>query len=133
MNRPIDPALVHRFSCFRSLNAEEIAAFATQLEEVHLQSGEILFQQGDQGDSIFLLVSGQVRIQLGSPAQEDRTLATLEPGAILGELGPLVDTPRTATAIAGTESHLWQISTSAFHDALQNGDAWATSFLRATA
>jgi CRP/FNR family transcriptional regulator, cyclic AMP receptor protein len=133
MDNPIDSALVHRFSCFQSLNADQIATFATQLEEVHLPSGKILFRQGDPGDSIFLLVSGQILIQLGAPAQDDRTLATLEPGAILGELGPLVDTPRTATAIAGTESHLWQISTSAFHNALQNGDAWATSFLLATA
>ena len=133
MDNPIDSALVHRFSCFQSLTADQIAAFATQLEEVHLQSGKILFRQGDPGDSIYLLVSGQVLIKLGAPAQDDRTLATLGPGAILGELGPLVDTPRTATAITGAESHLWRISRSAFHNALQNGDTWATGFLLATA
>ncbi len=133
MDNPIDSALVHRFSCFQSLNDHQIAAFATQLEEVHLQSGKILFRQGDPGDSIYLLVSGQMLIKLGAPAQDDRTLATLGPGAILGELGPLVNTPRTATAITGAESHLWRISTSAFHNALQNGDTWAISFLLATA
>jgi CRP/FNR family cyclic AMP-dependent transcriptional regulator len=133
MDKPIDSALVHRFSCFQSLDAEEIAVFATQLEEVQLQSGKILFRQGDPGDSIYLLVSGQMLIKLGAPAQDDRTLAMLGPGAILGELGPLVNTPRTATAITGAESHLWRISTSAFHNALQNGDTWATSFLLATA
>src|SRR6202795_1404354 len=133
MDSPIDSALVHRFSCFQSLNAEQIAAFAIDLEEVRLPPGDILFRQGDPGDSIYLLLSGQILIKLGAPAQDDRTLATLGPGAILGELGPLVNTPRTATAITGAESHLWRISTSAFHNALQNGDAWATSFLLATA
>jgi CRP-like cAMP-binding protein len=133
MDDPIDSDLVRRFTCFQSLNSDQIAAFATHLEEVRLPSGEILFRQGDPGDSIYLLLSGQIFIKLGAPAQEDRTLATLGPGAIFGELGPLVNTPRTATAIAGADSRLWRITTSTFHIALQNGDAWATSFLLATA
>ena len=95
--------------------------------------GEVLFRQGDPGDSIYLLVSGQMLIKLDAPEQDERTLATLGPGAILGEMGPLVNTPRTATAVTSAESHLWRISTRAFHDALQHGDAWATSFLLATA
>jgi CRP/FNR family cyclic AMP-dependent transcriptional regulator len=133
MENSIDPALVHRFTCFQSLNAEQIAAFAVHLEEVPLSPGEVLFKQGDLGDSFYLLRSGQILIKLGAPAQDDRTLATLGPGAILGELGPLVNTPRTATAIASASSNLWRISTRAFHDALQRGDAWAISFLLATA
>jgi CRP/FNR family transcriptional regulator, cyclic AMP receptor protein len=133
MENSIDPALVHRFTCFQSLNAEQIAAFAAHLEEVSLSRGEVLFEQGDPGDSFYLLRSGQILIKLGAPAQDDRTIATLGPGAILGELGPLVNTPRTATASASAPSDLWRISTRAFHDALQRGDAWATSFLLATA
>ena len=133
MEKAIDSSLVHRFSCFQSLNAEQIAAFATHLEEVRLPPGEVLFSQGDPGDSIYLLLSGQMLIKLGAPAQDDHTLATLGPGAILGEMGPLINTPRTATAISSAESHLWRISTRVFHDALQRGDAWATSFLLATA
>jgi CRP-like cAMP-binding protein len=133
MQNAIDPALVHRFNCFQSLNVDQIAALAAHLEEVRLAPGEVLFRQGDPGDSIYLLVSGQMLIKLGAPAQDDRTLATLGPGAIFGEMGPLVNTPRTATAITGTESYLWRISTRGFHDALQHGDTWATSFLLATA
>jgi CRP/FNR family transcriptional regulator len=133
MGNAIDSALVHRFSCFQGLNAEQIAAFVTQLEEVRLAPGEVLFRQGDPGDSIYLLLGGQMLIKLGAPAQEDRTLATLGPGAIFGEMGPLVNTPRTAGAIAGAESQLWRISRRSFHDALQRGDAWAIRFLLATA
>ena len=88
MENAIDSALVHRFSCFRSLNAEQIAAFATHLEEVRLPPGAILLEQGDVGDSIYLLLTGQMLIKLGAPTQDDRTLATLGPGAILGEISP---------------------------------------------
>jgi CRP/FNR family cyclic AMP-dependent transcriptional regulator len=133
MENAIDPALVHRFGCFQSLDAEQITALAPHLEEVHLQPDQILFSQGDPGDAIYLLVSGRMLIKLGSPEQDERTLATLGPGAILGEMGPLINTPRTATAITSAESHLWRISTSVFHDALQKGETWATRFLLATA
>jgi CRP-like cAMP-binding protein len=133
MLKVIDSALVQRFSCFQSLNAGQIAAFATHLEAVRLLPGEVLFRKGDQGDSIYLLLNGQILIKLCAPAPDDRTLATLGTGAILGEMGPLLNTPRTATAIAGTESHLWRISAFAFHEALRHGDAWAASLLLATA
>ncbi len=133
MDSPFDSALVHGFSCFQSLNAEQIGALATHLEEVRLSPGEILFGQGDPGDSIYLLLSGQILIKLGASTQDERILATLGPGAILGEMGPLVNSPRTATAAASTESHLGRISKETFHDALQRGDSWATNFLLATA
>jgi CRP-like cAMP-binding protein len=133
MGKAIDSALVQRFNCFQSLSTEQIAAFATHLEEVCLPPGQILFKQDDPGDSFYLLVTGEVLIKLGAPAQDDRTLATLGPGAILGEMAPLVNTQRTATAIGSAESLLWRISTRAFHEALQRGDAWATTFLLATA
>ena len=133
MEKGIDSTLVQRFGCFQSLQAEQIAAFAAHLEEVSLPPGKILFKQGDPGDSFYLLLTGEIVIKLGAPAQDDRILATLNPGAILGEMGPLVNTPRTATAISSAESQLWRISTLAFHDALQRGDAWATAFLLATA
>jgi CRP-like cAMP-binding protein len=131
MEKVID--LVHRFDCFGSLNAEEIAAFATLVDEVRLAPGEVLFKQGEQGDSIYLLLGGQILIKLGAAVPGDHLLATLGPSAIFGEMAPLLNTPRTATAIAGAHTHLWRISTRVFHEALQRGDAWATSFLLATA
>lgn len=133
MDNAVTAALVHRFSCFQALNAEQIAALTAHLEEVRLPTGQVLFKQGDAGDAIYLLVSGQMLIRLGTPPQDDRILATLEPGAIFGEMGPLVNTPRTATAITSAESYLWRFSNRSFHEALENGDAWATSFLLATA
>ena len=129
----IDFATVQLFGCLQSLNAQQLAAFAAELEDVTVPAGAVLFCQGDPGDSIYLLVSGEVLIKLYSPSPDDRTVATLGNGAILGEMGPLLNAPRTATAIAAKESHLWRIPASAFHDALRRGEAWSTSFLLATA
>jgi len=133
MENAIDPALARRFICFQSLNTEQITILATRIEDVRLASGSILFRQGDPGDSICLLLSGKILIKLGAGTQDERTLAKLEAGAIFGEMGPLTDTARTATAMTATDSHLWRISASSLHDALQHGEAWATSLLLATA
>jgi CRP/FNR family transcriptional regulator, cyclic AMP receptor protein len=133
MENAIDPALANRFSCFQSLNTEQIAILATRIDEVRLASGRILFRQGEPGDSIYLLLSGQIVIRLGATTTDERTLAKLEAGAIFGEMGPLTDAPRTATAMAVADSHLWRVSASSLHDALQHGEAWATSLLLATA
>ena len=129
----MENAQVRRFSCFQSLNAEQIAVLVSRLEDVHLSAGETLFKQGDPGSSIYLLVSGQIRIKVGASAEDQHTLATLEAGAIFGEMGPLANTSRTATALAATESHLWRISTPAFYEGLRQHDEWATSLLFATA
>jgi CRP/FNR family transcriptional regulator, cyclic AMP receptor protein len=133
MENAIDPALAHRFGCFQSLNTEQIAILATRIKEVRLATGTILFRQGDPGDSIYLLLTGQILIKLGATTQDERTLAKLEAGAIFGEMGPLTDTARTATAMTAADSHLWRISAPSLHDALQLGEAWATSLLLATA
>ena len=60
----IDFATVQRFGCFQSLNAEQLAAFAAKLEDVTVPAGAVLFCQGDPGDSIYLLVSGEMLIKL---------------------------------------------------------------------
>jgi CRP/FNR family transcriptional regulator len=133
MENAIDPALARRFRCFQSLNAEQITIFTTRVDEVRLGSGRTLFKQGDPGDSIYLLLSGQILIKLGATTEDERTLAKLEAGAIFGEMGPLTDAARTATAMTAADSHLWRISAPSLHVALGHGEAWATSLLLATA
>jgi CRP/FNR family transcriptional regulator, cyclic AMP receptor protein len=133
MENAFDLALARRFSCFQSLNTEQITVLSTRVDEVRLASGTILFRQGEPGDSIYLLLSGQILIKLGATTQDERTLAKLEAGAIFGEMGPLTDAARTATAMTAADSHLWRISAPSLRDALQHGEAWAASLLLATA
>ena len=48
----IDFATVQLFGCLQSLNAQQLAAFSAELEDVTLPAGAVLFCQGDPGDSI---------------------------------------------------------------------------------
>jgi CRP/FNR family transcriptional regulator, cyclic AMP receptor protein len=133
MENAIDRTVAHRFRCFQGLTNEQIAVLSNRINELRVEKGRFLFRQGDPGDSIYLLLSGQILIKLDAASQDERTLATLEMGAIFGEVGPLAGTARTATATAATDSALWQISATALTDALQHGEAWAASLLLAIA
>jgi len=62
------------------------------------EPGEVLFREGEQGDLMFVIQSGAIRITK-SVKGEDKTLAILGPGEFLGEMAILNAKPRTATAI----------------------------------
>jgi CRP-like cAMP-binding protein len=61
--------------------------------------GEVLFREGEPGDTMFVIQSGAARITK-SMAGEEKLLAVLGPGEFLGELAILNSKPRTATATA---------------------------------
>jgi CRP-like cAMP-binding protein len=91
---------------FRELNDEAAAALRASMIEVHLDRGEVLFREGDEGDRVYVVTDG--KIKLGRTAQDGREnlLALLGPGQMFGELSLFDPGPRSATATAVTETSL---------------------------
>jgi CRP/FNR family transcriptional regulator, cyclic AMP receptor protein len=63
-----------------------------------VKAGGIIFREGDEATELFVVKSGQVRIQLGN-----RTLTELGPDSIFGEMALIDNEPRSASAIAITD------------------------------
>lgn len=122
-------AAIRGFRAFADLADDDAAVAADYLTVLHLAVGQKLFLQGDRGDSVYLLASGQVEVCADALGEEDYKLATLDPGAVLGEIGLLVDEPRTATVTAMGDVALWELSRKDFLEALHRGDPWAVRFL----
>jgi CRP-like cAMP-binding protein len=91
---------------FRELNDEAAAALRASMVEVHLDRSEVLFREGDEGDRVYVVTEG--KIKLGRTAQDGREnlLALLGPGQMFGELSLFDPGPRSATATAVTETSL---------------------------
>jgi CRP/FNR family transcriptional regulator len=91
---------VRRVSLFRALDDAHVKLLAGMLRERRYKKGELIFDQGEPGDSLFLIVSGRVRIFLASPDGREATIRILEPGTSFGELAVLDRAPRSAGVMA---------------------------------
>jgi CRP/FNR family transcriptional regulator, cyclic AMP receptor protein len=79
------------------------------IETISFKAGDVIFREGDNALDLFVIKSGQVRIQIGN-----RTVAELAPETIFGEMALIDDEPRSATAIAATDVELVAVSEKQF-------------------
>ncbi|KRE58322.1 cyclic nucleotide-binding domain-containing protein [Paenibacillus sp. Soil750] len=99
---------------FKDFSNIELAKLLGKLDKVKGQAGDMLFEQGDPGDSMYLIESG--RVELFSQKQDGtrQSLASLQDGDTLGEMALLTNEPRSATAIIASESVLYYIDRETF-------------------
>lgn len=79
------------------------------VETRFFKAGTIIFHQGDPANEMFVIKSGQVRIQLGN-----RTLSELSAESVFGEMALIDNEPRSASAIAITDVELVPVSEKQF-------------------
>jgi CRP/FNR family transcriptional regulator, cyclic AMP receptor protein len=79
------------------------------VETRFFKAGTIIFHRGDAASEMFVIKSGQVRIQLGN-----RTLTELSADSIFGEMALIDNEPRSATAVAITDVELVPVSEQQF-------------------
>lgn len=91
---------------FQDLSAEHLAQLAMHVQHRHLNAGAVIFEEGDQGNALFIVADGEVKITVKSPTQRDITLALLGPGDAFGELSLLDNSARSASATATAPTEL---------------------------
>jgi CRP/FNR family cyclic AMP-dependent transcriptional regulator len=102
---------------FSDLTADDRATLAETLQQRTSARGDIIFREGERGDTVYLVVEGKVKITTGGSGNRENLLAILGPGDVFGELTLFDPSPRTATATALTELRYASLS----HDQLR---AW---------
>jgi len=107
---PADPAALRAVLAsvplFRDLPDEDLATLASSLRTRRYRRGEVIFHQGDPGDSLHIILGGRVKISSPSESGVEAILTTLRPGEFFGSLALLDGAPRSAsaTAIEATET-----------------------------
>ena len=92
---------------FRELDDEAAAALRASMVESHLARGEVRSGEGDEGDRVYVVIRGKVKLGRTSPDGRENLLALLGPGQMFGELSLFDPGPRSATASAVIETTLF--------------------------
>jgi len=116
--------ILKRADVFRDLPTEVLESLAPHLEEVELPTGRSLFEKGDLGSAMYIVVRGRVRVHDGT-----RTLATLEDGAVLGELSVLSSEERNASVTAESETRLLRLDQDVLYEAMALSPALGRGFI----
>ncbi|HKM88621.1 MAG TPA: cyclic nucleotide-binding domain-containing protein [Xanthobacteraceae bacterium] len=92
------------------------------------KAGDIIFQQGDNAEELFVIQSGRVEIRLGN-----RVLDTLPERSIFGEMALIDSAPRSATAVAATDVTLVPVGEKQFLFLVSRTPHFALNVMRALA
>ncbi len=105
-------------SLFEGLSPQELDAIARRGVLRTLRSNTAFIQKGEEASSLYLILSGRVRVYADRREGEHRVLDVLGPGAHLGELARWGDSVRTASAITLEDSTFLVLSRRAFLECL---------------
>jgi len=86
-----------------------LADVAALAEEVRFKAGDAIFAKGDAGESLFVIVQGEVKVHDG-----EQILTRLKDKSVFGELAVLDPEPRSASITAITDTHLLRLDREAF-------------------
>ena len=103
-------ALLNKVAIFKDLDADELKQVADVCKEVSFVSGEYIFREGEQGNRLYLIVDGEVRISRDVPGSGEEALAVLKPGALFGEMAVFDRTERSTHAISNGGTTVLTIS-----------------------
>ncbi len=101
--------LLANIPLFESLTQEDLNGLTIRLEETDYAPGDVIFRQGDEGSSLFVIEEGAVDIAYGDGAGKV-VLASLFNGQYFGELSLFDGAPRSATATAVKPTHVIRLN-----------------------
>jgi NTE family protein len=105
--------LLKKIPPFDCLNPQELEQLSTLLREVSFLKGKTVCREGEQGDTLFIIVSGELEVWAGGKG-EKRVVNRLGPGDFFGEITLLTGERRTATVKAGRDARLLALERSGF-------------------
>jgi CRP/FNR family cyclic AMP-dependent transcriptional regulator len=106
--------LLRPVAIFKDLDDAELAQFAEVCKPQEFQSGEHIFREGEPGNRLYLIVTGEVRISRNIPGSGEEALAVLKPGSLFGEMAVFDRSERSTDAISNGGTKVLTISRADF-------------------
>ena len=101
--------LLSNIALFQDFSGELLENITNSFHLKELKPEEVLFNQGDEGESLFVLVEGLLEVSMPTEG-EKKHLSFLRPGSFLGEMALLTGEKRSADVISSTESLVGELT-----------------------
>jgi len=98
--------VLSRAPLFEALDEDGAKALRSMLNDVELPRGDRLFDEGDAGDRLYVVLEGKIKLTRAASDGRENLLSVLGPGEMFGELSLFDPRPRTASAVAITDARL---------------------------
>jgi serine phosphatase RsbU (regulator of sigma subunit) len=122
--------LLARIPFFTALPPEELDRLVGELDVVNLNSGDILFREGDPGEHLYVVVNGELEILMAPDTDDELILNILHAGEYLGEMSLIQPGGlRTASARARGNVVLFSMNRNQFGDLLQRHPELSTAMV----
>ena len=103
---PIDQEVIRKAPLFTALDDVAAASLLANMVSVKISKGSVLFAEGDEGDQLYVIAEGKLKLGTSSGDGRENLLSILGPGEMFGELSLFDPGPRTSTATAVTDAKL---------------------------
>jgi len=125
-------AALQTMALCRQLSATELESIAAIVEARDVAADKDLFREGDPGDGLFLVISGEIVVTKRAPAGE-HLLARLGPGGVLGEMSLVTADARSATGRARGDTRVLHLPAARFRALLATDSVAAHKIVAAVA
>lgn len=127
----LKPGVLRRVKILACLDDAQLTSFARFMELEEVKQWSVVVKQGDHGDSMYLILAGELRVRLQTGGRET-ILATLGPGDFFGDISLFDQGPRSADVVANVDSTILKISAGGFEKLSKEAPELATPFLLST-
>ena len=115
---------------FSSLKDDELDAILNHSSKVNYPKNKIIFLENEEGNELYMILKGSVKVVRISESGEEITLAVLQKGDFFGEMSLLDGKPRSATVISDEDSILIHLNKSNFEKVIEQYPRIALKLLK---
>jgi CRP-like cAMP-binding protein len=116
---------VRRVPIFKELRDDFIVRLTSVMHELHFPANHTIFRQGEEGRSLYIIVSGRVRVHIG-----DKQLAEVDQGKYFGEMAVFDTQPRSASVTTIEPCEFLELTQEQLYDAIEETPEIAVNIIR---
>jgi CRP/FNR family cyclic AMP-dependent transcriptional regulator len=127
---PVSTALLKTVPLFANLPEEQLRALVPVVSRRSAPRGSLIMAAGDPTDSLYIVISGRLKVMMGDSEGKEVILSILGPGEFFGEMGLIDDHPRSASVVAMEPCELLALTRRDFRKCLAENFDMAMAVMR---